>query len=197
MRSWLDIVCQYWCGVLIVGIVSRNSMTGLERAFLPVSYLMSFDLCSHHYSPNNLLTLRRTLSFSGSYGWSFDGISRTAGKASWNLSTVSLIFSAMCWLMRTMPTSFLSFVKRLNADSIVDVSVLLSQTRKFRCESGGSVTCPTPANRSPVTELRSRQLTAMYQLSSTYSSSPITARNCRSYWLVSGIYNKWVSYITR
>lgn len=32
------------------------------------------------YSPNNLLTRLRTLSFSGSYGWSFDGISRTEGR---------------------------------------------------------------------------------------------------------------------
>jgi len=34
------------------------------------------------YSPNNLLTLLSTLSFSGSYGWSLLGISSTAGNAS-------------------------------------------------------------------------------------------------------------------
>lgn len=45
-------------------------------------------------SPNNLRTLLNTLSLSGSYGWSLLGISRTAGKASVNLSTVSLIISA-------------------------------------------------------------------------------------------------------
>ena len=33
------------------------------------------------YSPNNLLTLLSTLSFSGSYGWSFDGISNSDGNA--------------------------------------------------------------------------------------------------------------------
>ena len=37
--------------------------------------------------------------------------------------------------------SFLSCVKLRNAFSIAEVSVLASTTRKFRCESGGSVTC--------------------------------------------------------
>lgn len=40
-----------------------------------------------------------------------------------------------------MAISCLSFVKSLNAFSIVDVSVLESTTRKFRWASGPSVTC--------------------------------------------------------
>jgi hypothetical protein len=36
---------------------------------------------SHIYSPNNLLTLFNTLSFSGSYGWSLLGISNKLGNA--------------------------------------------------------------------------------------------------------------------
>ena len=48
----------------------------------------------HNYSPNSLLTLRSTLSFSGSYGWSLLGISSIAGKASVKLSTLYRIFSA-------------------------------------------------------------------------------------------------------
>jgi hypothetical protein len=35
----------------------------------------------YNYSPNNLLTRLSTVSFSGSYGWSFDGISSREGKA--------------------------------------------------------------------------------------------------------------------
>ena len=46
------------------------------------------------YSPNSLLTLRSTLSLSGSYGWSLLGISSIAGKASVKLSTLYRIFSA-------------------------------------------------------------------------------------------------------
>lgn len=37
--------------------------------------------------------------------------------------------------------SLRSCVKRSKAFSMVDVSVLLSTTRKFFCESGGAVTC--------------------------------------------------------
>ena len=40
------------------------------------------------YSPNSLFTLRSTLSFSGSYGWSLDGISKTAGNAAVYVSTL-------------------------------------------------------------------------------------------------------------
>jgi len=58
-----------------------------------------------------------------------------------------------CWLMRTMPMSFRSFVYLLKASSMVARSVLWSQTRKLRWESGGSVTWPTPARSRPVTEL--------------------------------------------
>lgn len=49
--------------------------------------------------------------------------------------------------------SFLSLVKLLNASSISDFSVFESTTRKFRLESGGSVTWPVPASSKPVTEL--------------------------------------------
>jgi hypothetical protein len=67
--------------------------------------------------------------------------------------------------------SFLSEVNLSNAASIAALSVLLSTTRKFFCESGGAVTCcrkaplavtfigpykgmhtPIPASSSPVTE---------------------------------------------
>ncbi len=47
------------------------------------------------YSPNNLLTLLNTLSFSGSYGWSLLGISNTAGKAAVYISILYRIFSAI------------------------------------------------------------------------------------------------------
>ena len=46
-----------------------------------------------------------------------------------------------CWLIRTMPMSFLSVVNRSKASSMVALSVLPSTTRKFFCESGGAVTC--------------------------------------------------------
>ena len=47
------------------------------------------------YSPNNLLTLLSTLSLSGSYGWSLDGISSNEGKAAVYVSTRCRIFSAI------------------------------------------------------------------------------------------------------
>jgi hypothetical protein len=46
-----------------------------------------------------------------------------------------------CWLMSTMPMSFLSSVNLSNADSIEAVSVLLSTTRKFFWASAPAVTC--------------------------------------------------------
>lgn len=78
-----------------------------------------------------------------------------------------------CWLIKTMPMSFLSWVNRSKADSTAAVSVLLSTTRKFFCASAPAVTCccavsgryririplpfeckltPMPARSSPVTE---------------------------------------------
>lgn len=58
------------------------------------------------YSPNNLLTLFSTLSFSGSYGWSFDGISSREGKAAVYVSTRCRIFSAIYgWLDMSQSTS--------------------------------------------------------------------------------------------
>lgn len=84
-----------------------------------------------------------------------------------------------CWLIKSIPISFLSDVNLSNASSITDVSVLPSTTRKFFCESGGAVTCyskyksvqflygvlfvkelhtPTPAKRRPVTESCRRRL---------------------------------------
>lgn len=48
-----------------------------------------------------------------------------------------------CWLMSTMPMSFLSSVNLSNADSIEAVSVLLSTTRKFFWASAPAVTCYT------------------------------------------------------
>jgi len=46
-----------------------------------------------------------------------------------------------CWLINTMPMSFLSVVKRSNAASMAALSVFASTTKKFFCESGGAVTC--------------------------------------------------------
>jgi hypothetical protein len=46
-----------------------------------------------------------------------------------------------CWLIKTIPISFLSVVKRSNADSMAALSVLLSTTKKFFWLSGGDVTC--------------------------------------------------------
>ena len=74
-----------------------------------------------------------------------------------------------CWLINKIPISFLSVVNLSKASSIAALSVLLSTTRKFFCESGGCVTCyisirivaggkagryhtPIPAKRRPVTE---------------------------------------------
>jgi hypothetical protein len=50
-------------------------------------------------SPKSLRTLFSTLSFSGSYGWSLDGISSSEGKAAVYASTRCLIFSAICQLV--------------------------------------------------------------------------------------------------
>ena len=90
--------------------------------------------------------------------------------------------------------SFLSFVNRVKAFSMVLVSVFWSTIKKLRCECGGSVTWPIPARRRPVTELfnckgenlggRLQAWSSNCQLGTTeeypYSSSPMTARNCRS-----------------
>ena len=46
-----------------------------------------------------------------------------------------------CWFIRRIAMSFRSFVKRSNAASMAEFSVLASTTRKFFCESGGCVTC--------------------------------------------------------
>lgn len=46
-----------------------------------------------------------------------------------------------CWLISTMPMSLRSVVNLSKVASIVALSVLLSTTRKFFCESGGGVTC--------------------------------------------------------
>jgi len=46
-----------------------------------------------------------------------------------------------CWLINKIAISFLSVVNLSKASSIAALSVLLSTTRKFFCESGGCVTC--------------------------------------------------------
>lgn len=46
-----------------------------------------------------------------------------------------------CWLIKTMPMSFRSWVNRSKADSMAAVSVLLSTTRKFFWASAPAVTC--------------------------------------------------------
>ena len=93
------------------------------------------------YSPNNLRTLFSTLSFSGSYGCSFDGISSSDGKAAVYDSTRCRIFSAMCWLISRIAMSLRSWVNLSNAASMAEVSVFASTTRKFFWLSGGCVTC--------------------------------------------------------
>ena len=60
------------------------------------------------YSPNNLLTLLSTLSLSGSYGWSLDGISSNEGKAAVYVSTRCLIFSAIWGKLALVVSSFTS-----------------------------------------------------------------------------------------
>jgi hypothetical protein len=93
------------------------------------------------YSPNNLLTRFSTLSFSGSYGWSLDGISSSEGNAAVYVSTRCLIFSAMCWLISKIAISLRSCVNLSNAASMAEFSVFASTTRKFFWLSGGCVTC--------------------------------------------------------
>lgn len=64
-------------------IVHPDNVVGVAR-------LDRSNICCDRYtntteyvhSPNSLRTLLNTLSFSGSYGWSLDGISSTAGNAS-------------------------------------------------------------------------------------------------------------------
>lgn len=87
-------------------------------------------------------------------------------------------------------------------------SVLASTTRKFFCASGGCVTCcccqpsvfprpssewwgltPTPASSMPVTvfyRLLARELGGGTDGSVCITSSPITARNCRSLYAEAG-----------
>ena len=52
-----------------------------------------------------------------------------------------LSFPRTCWLIRTMPMSLRSVVKRSKAASMAALSILLSTTRKFFCASGPGVTC--------------------------------------------------------
>lgn len=51
------------------------------------------------------------------------------------------VLALTCWLIKTTAMSFRSWVKLWKARSISEVSVFESTTRKFRCASGGSVTC--------------------------------------------------------
>ena len=77
-------------GVLVRGY---HSLMLFTRSTLSLPVPHALDL--HVYSPNNLLTLLSTLSLSGSYGWSLDGISSNEGKAAVYVSTRCLIFSAI------------------------------------------------------------------------------------------------------
>jgi len=76
-------------GSVPIGGVSNPfiSYTDMTVVFRVVRYHKEATLSNSKviltiYSPNNLLTLLSTLSFSGSYGWSLLGISSTAGNAS-------------------------------------------------------------------------------------------------------------------
>jgi len=111
---------RYWSNDKAVTISNTLVIQGIVRLHR-----------SRIYSPKSLRTLLKTLSFSGSYGWSLLGISNNAGKAAVYVSTRWRILSAMCWLIRRIPISFLSDVNLLNASSIAALSVLLSTTRKF------------------------------------------------------------------
>ena len=83
-----------------------------------------YSFLHRFYSPNSFLTLFMTLSFSGSYGWSLEGISSKLGKASLYWSTRGLMRSAIC--MSCQYVFVLCRMVRLN-HSIVVTYVLVDQ----------------------------------------------------------------------
>lgn len=87
--------------VIFIDTCSSNAEYGVEMGFL-VWLATSMRNDNFHqrprlfiHSPNKRRTLLRTLSFSGSYGWSLLGISRTVGKAAVYVSTRNRILSAI------------------------------------------------------------------------------------------------------
>lgn len=72
-------------------------MIGQVAQSVACAFMVSLRIQRHRhiYSPNSFRTLFITLSFSGSYGWSLDGISKSDGNASLYASTLCLILSAI------------------------------------------------------------------------------------------------------
>lgn len=98
-----------------------------SRIALQIPSDVPIDLYSflhRFYSPNSFLTLFMTLSFSGSYGWSLEGISSKLGKASLYWSTRGLMRSAIC--MSCQYVFILCRMFRFN-HSIVATYVLVDQ----------------------------------------------------------------------
>lgn len=85
----LDILPMSSNSMIIVSAENLDLLPRLDADvhFSPLQYLLQFqNTCPSRqhllgYSPNNLRTRFRTLSFSGSYGWSLDGISSNDGNA--------------------------------------------------------------------------------------------------------------------
>ena len=95
----------------------------------------------HVYSPNNRRTLRRTLSFSGSYGWSLLGISRTAGNAAVYVSMRCRILSAIYRLQQISELRILSTARAVT-NMLIDqdnpnVFPLGSESLKCRLDGRG------------------------------------------------------------
>jgi hypothetical protein len=73
-----------------------DCIAGVGMKFVLDTLLMvAIKVCCPAYSPNSLLTRFSTLSFSGSYGWSLEGISSSEGKAAVYVSTRCRIRSAI------------------------------------------------------------------------------------------------------
>ena len=79
--------------------------------------------------------------------------------------------SQTCWLINKIPISFLSVVNLSKASSIAALSVLLSTTRKFFCESGGCVTCYISIRI--VREAKLGDIVHQFQLGGDQSLSPV------------------------
>jgi len=96
--SWSDSDIQHSLSSFVCTSRAPNMLVTLCLCFVPNTVLA----VRLFYSPNNFFTRFITLSLSGSYGWSFDGISKSAGNASLYESTFDLIFSAICKPCQTL-----------------------------------------------------------------------------------------------
>jgi hypothetical protein len=77
-----------------------------------------------------------------------------------------------CWLINKIAISFLSVVNLSKASSIAALSVLLSTTRKFFCESGGCVTCYIHISFQPAVSQRLGYCLHLCQLGAAQLLSP-------------------------